>query len=833
MQIVRSARGPRTARKSQWALLAAVIVATLVLSAPRVLGQDGRLTVSVNRPGVKISPMLYGLMTEEINHSYDGGLYAELIQNRAFMDHQVEPVHWSLIQEGAGEGAMALDSTQPINPALPICLKVIVSTAAPAHRVAVANDGYWGIPVRSNSPYRCSFYAKAADGFRGEINVSIETNDGSKTYAQSRIRGITDIWRRYTVTLTTGNVLPSTQNRLVISPEGLGVVYLNLVSLFPTTFHGRQNGTRPDLMRLLRDLKPAFLRFPGGNYLEGTTVAERFDWKKSIGPLGQRPGHRGPWGYRSSDGFGLMEFVNWCDDLNMGPILAVFAGYALSGDLVPAGPRLEPFVQDALDEIEYLTGDASTQWGAQRIQDGHPSPVKLTYVEIGNEDGFDRHGTYDERFAQFYDAIKATYPALKLIATAPVRSRRSDMIDDHYYRSAADMERDVHHYDRADRKGPKIFVGEWASTEGTPTPTLQAALGDAAWLTGLERNSDLVLISCYAPLLVNVNPGARQWGTNLIGYDALNSFGSPSYYSQAMFAKNRGDVVLPVAIVPQTVPAPEAFVPAGAVGVGTWATQAEYRDLTMIRGAEVYGPEVKPWLDRFLHPSQFPGAWRSYVGPQGIHLTQDSESADCRFVIGDPKWTDYSFRLKARKLGGAEGFLVLFHVQDKGNFLWWNIGGWGNTRTAIERSTDGAKRDVGNAVPMAIETGRWYDIRVEVAGRRIRCYLDDKLITEAIDGPSHLDPLYATASRDIASGDVIVKVVNVTAAPQALQVDLQGLKSVHGGTAQVLQGAPGDINTLEEPRRIAPRSMPLTTLSPQFAHTFPPYSVSVLRVRTR
>ena len=492
-----------------------------------------------------VSPTLYGLMTEEINHSYDGGLYAELIQNRIFKDNADAPVHWSLVQDGGGAGAMALDNGQAINAALTTCLRLDATTAAATQRVGVANDGYWGIPVKPNTRYRAGFFAKAGAGFAGPLTVDIESNDGATVYAKAQIPKVTGDWRQYTVTLTTGkNVAPSAATRFVISASTPGTVWLNLVSLFPPTYHDTPNGNRADLMQRMAAMRPTFLRLPGGNYLEGNTIAERFEWKNTIGPLTQRPGHQGPWGYRSSDGMGLLEFLEWCEDLKVQPVLAVFAGYALGGQHVAAGPGLTPYVQDALDEIEYVTGDVSTRWGAQRAKDGHPKPFPLQFVEIGNEDFFDRSGSYDGRYAQFYDAIKAKYPKLQLIATTGVKMRTPDVVDDHFYRSARAMEADAHHYDQTSRTGPKVFVGEWATTEGSPTPTMDAALGDAAWMTGMERNSDVVVIASYAPLLVNVNPGARQWGTNLIGYDALNSYGSPSYYAQQMFGQNLGDVVL-------------------------------------------------------------------------------------------------------------------------------------------------------------------------------------------------------------------------------------------------------------------------------------------------
>jgi alpha-N-arabinofuranosidase len=303
-------------------------------------------------------------------------------------------------------------------------------------------------------------------------------------------------------------------------------------------------------MQLLADMKPAFLRFPGGNYLEGNTLATRFEWKDTIGDVAKRPGHMDDaWRYWSSDGTGLLEFLDWCEDLHMQPVLAVYAGYSLRGGahLAP-GPDLAPYVSDALDEIEYVTGDANSKWGAERAKDGHPAPFALQYVEVGNEDNFDvATGGYEGRFAQFFDAIKGKYPQLKVIATAPITTRPADLIDEHYYRrSDEDMIAHANDYDTRRRSAQKVFVGEWATKVGGPTPNLGAGLADAAWLVGLERNSDLVVMASYAPLFVNVNKEALQWQPDLIGYDAESSFGSPTYYVQKMFSTNHGDNLIPI-----------------------------------------------------------------------------------------------------------------------------------------------------------------------------------------------------------------------------------------------------------------------------------------------
>jgi alpha-N-arabinofuranosidase len=511
------------------------------------------LQIKADQVTAKVSPMLYGLMTEEINYSYEGGLYGELIRNRTFKANATNAIYWDVI----GNGSIALDAATPLNDALNTSLKLDASAATATAPAGIANGGYWGIPVKPKTNYRASFYAKANNGFSGPLTVAITSADGKTTFAHAEISGVTGDWKKFEVVLKTKNVPPSKENVFKITTAAPGTLWFQQVSLFPPTFNDRANGNRPDLMQLLADMHPKFLRLPGGNYLEGDYINERFNWKETIGDTAQRPGHRSPWNYWSTDGFGLMEYLNWCDDLKMEPLLAVYAGYSLKHDYIKPGPDLAPYVQDALDEIEYVTGDADTKWGALRARDGHAAPFPLHYVEIGNEEWFDRSGSYDGRFAQFYDAIKAKYPQLQIISTVGldhpesmrVHSRTPDLIDEHYYKSQSEMEAQSHMYDTRPRGGPtKVFVGEWATRVGSPTPNMAGALGDAAWMCNMERNSDLVVLESYAPLFVNVSDlgknGSMQWRSDLIGYDALTSYGSPSYYAQKMFSTHHGDDIL-------------------------------------------------------------------------------------------------------------------------------------------------------------------------------------------------------------------------------------------------------------------------------------------------
>lgn len=520
------------------------------------------LTLDLARPGVKVSPTLYGLMTEEINYSYDGGLYGELLRNRRFEDNPKQPSHWVAANESSTIQLEKED--KPI-------LKV---------RGSVANTGYWGIPVRPGSKYTINLWAKSDVG--GPIEATLESADGKTIYGKTSIKGISSKWNKLSAAITIDkNAEATPKGRFVLRTGANRDVWLSMASLFPPTYKNRANGNRIDLMQKMVDMKPKFLRFPGGNYLEGNIIAERFPWKQTLGPIEGRPGHHCTWGYRSTDGMGLLEFLYWCEEMKAEPVLAVYAGYSLGGQYVKPGPDLEPFIQEALEEIEYVIGGPETVWGARRIKDGHPKPFPLHYVEVGNEDGFDKSGSYPGRFEQFRKAIKAKYPQLIVISTTggkdwlgqhfPVVEPKPEVVDEHYYASTWDMMDMASKYDSYDRSGPKVFVGEWASHDlpapwkkepKGPTPKMFNAIADAAFMTGMERNSDIVVMHCYAPLFVNVNPGGHQWPINLIGYDSLTSYGSPAYWAQQMFASNLGDVTVPQKFVgvpsqkvgPRTVP---------------------------------------------------------------------------------------------------------------------------------------------------------------------------------------------------------------------------------------------------------------------------------------
>jgi alpha-L-arabinofuranosidase len=394
-----------------------------------------------------------------------------------------------------------------------------------------------------------------------------------------------------------------------------------------------------------------------------------------------------------------------------------------------------------------------------------------------------------------------------------------EILDEHYYNSPDWFAANGAKYDSYDRSGPKIYVGEYACTRDCGKGNLRAAVGEAAFMTGMERNADIVVMASYAPLFVNVRD--RRWNPDMIGFDSAGCYGTPSYYVQKMFSRNRGDVVLPSALTCKRAVAPALT---GAIGLATWRTQAEFKDVKVTRGGQTLlaadlAEDARGWRTAS-------GDWKVQDGA----YRQTGTAEDLRSTAGDPKWSDYTYTLKARKIGGAEGFLIMFAARDRNNWFWWNIGGWANVRHAIEKCAGGRKSEAGNSVPGRIETGRWYDIKIELEGARIRCYLDGKLIHDASD--SAPEALAAVAGRINKTGDIVLKVVNTSGAPQETQVSLDGAKAIASrGTAIVLtSSSPEDENSLAQPTLVAPVERRVSGLGPKFNYTFPPYSVTILRL---
>jgi alpha-L-arabinofuranosidase len=597
---------------------------------------------------------------------------------------------------------------------------------------------------------------------------------------------------------------------------------LNIVSLFPDdTYKHRPNGLRRDLGELVEAMHPAFMRFPGGCYVEGGDyTANAFRWKNTIGDIAERPGHANAiWRYWSTDGLGYEEYLQLCEDIHAVPLFVVNVGMAHREAV--AISKMDPFIQDALDGIEYANGPVTSKWGAERAKNGHPEPFGLKYIEIGNENGWGKwHADYTARYKLMYDAIKAKYPEIQTIATTRI-DEPMDIIDDHVYQAPAWFWGNLHQYDLTPRdRKPIVYVGEYADTIDCGKGNLRAALAEAAYMTGFERNSDVVKMSSYAPMFVQTND--RRWNPDAMVFDSSRSFGTPSYWVQALYAQHRPDSVVPMDLtVAASTDVPTAK---GTIGLGTWNTQAEYKDIAVsVGGQTVYesAKDVTAWK-----PAS--GDWKWLDGV----LSQTGQGESRRNVLSLPALanaTDYTVTCKARKTGGAEGFLVMFHTTDDQNFYWWNIGGWDNTESTVERATDGQKAEVGTRTKGHVETGRWYDLKLVLAGTHIRGYIDGKQTLDVDETPA----VRFTAIAGVRGKDLILKVINGSADARitSLKIDADVEKTAEAITLSAADDA--SENTFEQPMKIAPVSSTVQDVSKDFGYTFPGHSLTILTLKMR
>jgi alpha-L-arabinofuranosidase len=800
-----------------------LIPALAVLAPLAVRAQSGALvTIQAGQPGAVVSSNLFGIFFEEINFAGEGGIYAEMVRNRSFYS-PTSALYWTQVTQGTAAGTMTVDTGRPLNTNLPNSLKLTMQSGTGS--VGAANPGFWGMSLQAGATYNLSFYAAAAGGFAGPVVAQLQNAGGSAVYAQASFGGLTTNWQHFTATLVSGGT--DTNARIVLSITNAGTVWLDVVSLFPAaTFDNRTNGLRPDLANMLSALHPSFLRYPGGNFIEGADITNAVRWKKTIGDISQRPGHLDDaWGYWSTDGFGYHEFLQYCEDMGMEPLYGINCGLALgyngaTNNTVPLS-EMGPWVQDALDAIQYANGATNTTWGALRAANGHPAPFNLQYMEIGNENG---GSYYNDRYALFYNAIKSNYPAMHLIASdwggiptsAPV-----EIQDEHYYSSAGTFESYATKYDGYNRNGPKVFVGEYAVTAGFGTyGNLTSALGEAAFMTGMERNSDLVQMASYAPLFANVN--GIQWLPDLIYYDSGRGlFGTPSYYVQELFGQNRGDAVLPATVVVTTNVAGAAGH--GAIGVGSWNTSVQYTNIVVTsNGVTLYRSDFV---------NQGTNGWRVFNGTWNTNhglYQQTAITTDCYSTSGNTNWANYTITLQARKVAGDEGFLVLFNFLDDNNWTWWNIGGWNNTLDGVEQMSGGNKSLVSSQVAQTIATNTWYNISIVQNNSTIFCYLNGSLIqTVALPGG-----LYASSTYAKSSGQIIVKAVNAYNAPLATTFNVAGVNSIMPSATviQLTSASAADENSLSSPTRVFPVTNSISDAGTNFTITLPANSLSVLRL---
>lgn len=525
----------------------------------------GQITVTVNKPVAPIQPTMWGIFFEDINFAADGGLYAELVKNRSF-EFSMPLMGWKEVkQQGSGSILITNRAAQPANPRF-----ARITVDAPAGAYGLENEGFRGMGIEKGVQYNCAVWASAPGEAVPEMKLALLNGRGAPI-GTARVAVAGKDWKQYKVSFTATD--SAARGSLQVLFSGKGEINIDMISLFPAnTWKQRPNGLRADLVQLLAALKPGFIRFPGGCIVEGRDLASRYQWKRTIGRPEDRTLIVNRWNtemarrqtpdYFQSFGLGFFEYFQLAEDLSAAPLPILNCGMACqfnTGEVV-AMEELDPYIQDALDLIAFANDSITTPWGKLRADMGHPAPFRLRFLGVGNEQWDEQ---YVERYKVFEAAIKAKHPDIKLVSGSgpsasgkrfdylwsALKSTQASLIDEHYYMPPAWFLANAGRYDGYDRKGPKIFAGEYAAhTKDGPAAesrnTWGSALAEAAFMTGLERNADVVHMASYAPLLAHVE--AWQWRPDLIWFDNLRTVATPNYYVQQLFSVNKGTHVVPV-----------------------------------------------------------------------------------------------------------------------------------------------------------------------------------------------------------------------------------------------------------------------------------------------
>ena len=522
------------------------------------------ISIRADQPGAKINPGMWGIFFEDINFGADGGLYAELVKNRSF-EFPDPLMGWVKISPSLAHGELSVRDDESFDTNNPHYVRILSEGTAP---FGLSNEGFRGMGVRKGEAYDFSAQIRGIDGSPA-LRVQLYGGDGT-LLDKVELKDFSPGWKKYTTTLHPKDT--DAKARLAIVMDGKGIVDLDMVSLFPEhTWKNRPGGLRADMVQALADLHPGFLRFPGGCIVEGSVLERRYQWKNTIGPIEDRHllinrwnyefQHRPTPDYFQSFGLGFLEYFQLCEDIGAEPLPILNCGMACqfnSGELCPV-EELGPYIQDALDLIEFANGTTNTTWGAKRAALGHPGPFNMKMLGVGNEQWGQQ---YIDRYTKFAAAIKARYPDIQLVSAAGpdpadqrfqfawsnLRALHADIIDEHSYAKPDWFFANTRRYDNYDRNGPKVFMGEYAAQSDYTVSTknrnnLECALAEAAYMTGLERNAEVVRMASYAPLFANTE--AWQWTPDLIWVDSLQVLRTPNYYVQQLFSRNRGDVVLP------------------------------------------------------------------------------------------------------------------------------------------------------------------------------------------------------------------------------------------------------------------------------------------------
>lgn len=822
-----------------------------------------------------ISSSLYGLFLEDINYAVDGGLYAEMVKNRSFefgkMASDAKKHGWSILGNldfTVADGSLDESFLNQNN------THYAVLQNKGQEPSGIRNSGFLeGMAVEAGKTYLFSAYFKSAD-YKGPVSVQLADAAGN-IYGEAVIQEINDTWHKYEAAITADKTVTEGLGLIVLMNEGS--LDADMISLFPKdTFGSRENGLRKDLVETLKELSPKFLRFPGGCVVEGKTLLSAYSWKDSIGngmaftvngkvtygDVAARPLGINLWGnenavsanpYYMTYGLGFYEYFLLCEDIGAMPVPILNAGLSCliqgtravgtpADSVEPGTEEFAAYVQDALDLVEFCKGDKNTKWGAIRIAMGHEEPFELTYIGIGNEQWGNVYYNRYEAFLEAFRSAAAENPKLYgniqlIVANGPsaadtfawnkIKLYGNDyagLVDEHYYMTPSWFLLNTNRYDTYDRNNTPVFLGEYAAKSNTA----EAALAEAAFMTGLERNGDIVKLASYAPLFGNTT--ASQWSPDLIWFNNHSSWGSVNYYVQKLFGNNSSTKIIKSSLTGSDNK--ETVKLTGKIGVGTWMTAAEFKDITVTdtgTGKSLYTDEFS--ADSMAGWKKEAGLWSVKNGSliqSGTASPVNNVTGDVIYT-GDTDWQNYTLTLTAVKTGGSEGFLIPFAVQDKNNFYHWNIGGWNNTVSCLEQTVGRTKSGqiAGTVKNFTIHNGTEYKLKVVVKENTIKCYLNDMLMVNYSIPAT--DALYHVCGRD--ENDLIIKLVNVSGNEQKILITPEELQiSKKEARLSLLKAlSPGDMNTEDDPERV---SIIESTLNweEDFIYSAPPYSVSVVRI---
>lgn len=809
------------------------------------------LDIDADGDGAELNPDMFGIFFEDINYAADGGIYAELVRNRSFEFNSTDNgsfnamTAWSLAdRSGGGSTATVVNDAGRLNDMNRNYLRLVAAAAGDG----AVNGGFDGVAVASGDVYDASVWVRTTTA--QSLTLRFESADGATVLGTGTVQVAgNDTWQKLDAAITA--TATSNNARIAVLAGAPSTLAVDMVSVMPhDTWVGPVNGRsvlRKDLAERVAAMDPGFVRFPGGcvtnvgtfkSYAEsGYTDRQRtYQWKETIGAVEERPTNKNFWGYNQTYGIGYLEYFELAEDLGAEPLPVLSVGANGCGSTIPEmkdQASIDRWVADTVDLIEFANGGVDTEWGAVRAGLGHPEPFDLKMIGLGNEENTT---TFEANFPTFKAAVEAAYPDITIISNSGPddagtrfdtlwsfnRAQDVDLVDEHYYNDPDWFLDNTHRYDSYDREGPGVFLGEYASRGNT----FNNALVEAAYMTGLQRNGDVVRLASYAPLLANENH--VQWSPDAIWFDNDESWESADWQVQKMFGNNVGDRVVP-STFDGSVNDPQDVE--GGVFLSTWSTSAAYDNVTVKNNDT--GETV--FSDTFADASKWAAQTGSWSVNGGRYVQSSTSTNDARSIITgayDKDWTNYTLELDATKLSGAEGFLVGFGATGANNFYWWNIGGWGNSRSVLQRADGGSASEVVALEGDSVTTGTTYHLKVEVDGTTIRLYQDGvlKLTYDQVDAS---EQLFQVVTKDDATGDLVAKVVNTATSPVTTQVRVADAGIAPTGTVTSLTApSRSATNTKADPQLIWPKERAVSGLSNDFEYEFPASSVTFLRMHT-